>query len=182
MLQAAIEAIDGLVKTKENLTISTKVLDRLEALVHVSRASKAPDVKVTDVEIKTTQHGNVGVVTQVTAKTGDNAQYNTRITLAPNPGFRCTCPDLEKRHKACTHVALLQWSVGNESGFCPTCCKRTSTSSGRSGTSLKLCTPPSRYSPRTSQPKLGAPCRVPSRPWSPDQPLSGWPWWGPGPR
>jgi len=107
MLQAAIEAIDGLVKTKENLTISTKVLDRLEALVHVSRASKAPDVKVTDVEIKTTQHGNVGVVTQVTAKTGDNAQYNTRITLAPNPGFRCTCPDLEKRHKACKHVAAL---------------------------------------------------------------------------
>lgn len=108
LLQGAIDALNGLVKTKENLTIGTKVLDRLEALVHVSRAAKAPDVKVTDVVIKTeTLPGNVGVVTQVTAKTGDLAQYNTRITLSPKPGFRCTCPDLEKRHTACKHVAAL---------------------------------------------------------------------------
>lgn len=108
LLQGAIDALNGLVKTKENLTIGTKVLDRLEALVHVSRAAKAPDVKVTDVVIKTeTLPGNVGVVTQVTAKTGDLAQYNTRITLSPRPGFKCTCPDLEKRHMACKHVAAL---------------------------------------------------------------------------
>lgn len=108
LLQGAIDALNGLVKTKENLTIGTRVLDRLEALVHVSRAAKAPDVKVTDVAIKTeTLPGNVGVVTQVTAKTGDTAQYNTRITLSPKPGFKCTCPDLEKRHAACKHVAAL---------------------------------------------------------------------------
>ena len=108
LLQGAIDALNGLVKTKENLTVGTKVLDRLEALVHVSRAAKAPDVKVTDVVIATnTLPGNVGEVTQVTAKTGDFAQYNTRITLSPKPGFKCTCPDLEKRHTACKHVAAL---------------------------------------------------------------------------
>lgn len=107
-LQAATDAITGLVKTKGNLDTSTRVLNRLEALVHVSRASKAPSVKVTDVVIKTgTLPGNVGEITQVTAKTGDFAQYNTRITLAPRPGFKCTCPDLEKRHTACKHVAAL---------------------------------------------------------------------------
>ena len=107
LLQAAIDALNGLVKTRENLTGVTKVLDRLEALVHVSRAAKAPDVKVTDVVIKTsTLPGNVGEVTQVTAKTGDFAQYNTRITLS-KPGFKCTCPDLEKRQSVCKHVAAL---------------------------------------------------------------------------
>lgn len=108
LLQKATDALNGLAKTKENLEIATRVLDRLESMVHVSRAAKAPDVKVAEVSVSTmVLPTNVGVVTQVTAKTGDNGQYNTRITLAPRPGFRCTCPDLEKRKQACKHVAAL---------------------------------------------------------------------------
>ena len=107
-LQAATGAIQGLVKTKENLESCTRVLDRLESMVHVSRAAKAPDVKVANVTIQTRSlPGNIGEVVQVTAQTGDAGQYNTRVTFAPKNGFRCTCPDLERRHQACKHVAAL---------------------------------------------------------------------------
>lgn len=107
-LQTANAAIEGLQKTQESVVAGTKVLDRLESLVHVSRAEKAPDVKVADVKVTTiTLPGNTGAVTTFTAKTGDNGQYNTRISLAPKPGFKCTCPDLEKRRQACKHVAAL---------------------------------------------------------------------------
>lgn len=107
-LQAAGTCLNGLVQTVANLEEGTKVLNRLEALVHVSRAARAPDVKVTDVVIKTnTLPGNIGEVVQITACTGDFGQYFTRITLSPKPGFRCSCPDLEKRQHACKHVAAL---------------------------------------------------------------------------
>jgi hypothetical protein len=107
-LREADEAIERLVKTSENISASTKVLDRLEALVHVSRAAKAPDVKVTDVKVRTLRTSNeVGAVSHVTAKTGDTAQYGTRITFTPKAGFNCTCPDLEKRRLPCKHVAAL---------------------------------------------------------------------------
>ena len=65
-------------------------------------------MKIASVELTTLMFpGNVGVVAQITAKTGDTAQYNTRISLAPKPGFKCTCPDLKKRKQPCKHVAAL---------------------------------------------------------------------------
>lgn len=106
-LQAARDAIAGLVKTRERLDAGTKVLDRLESLVHISRARRAPDVSVTNVAIQTGTQSGVGVVVQVTANTGDFGQYNTRITFTPKAGYKCSCPDLAKRHVACKHVAAL---------------------------------------------------------------------------
>ena len=105
---AAISAVNGLSSTLRNLDSATVLLDRLESVIPSTRAQRAPTVKVVGVRVITnTLPGNEGIPVQVTAKTGDNGQYDSRITFHPKQGFNCTCPDLQQRRLACKHVAAL---------------------------------------------------------------------------
>lgn len=104
---AANAAVDVLTNTLRNLDSATVLLDRLESVIPSTRAQRAPSVKVVAVRISTVALPTEGIPVQVTAKTGDTGQYNSRITFHPKQGFNCSCPDLQQRKMACKHVAAL---------------------------------------------------------------------------
>jgi hypothetical protein len=107
-LQTASAVVANLTETLRNVEALNPLLDRLDHAIPSSRAQRAPNVKVNTVAIKTTVLPNgSGTPTQVSAKTGDQGQYDTRINLSPKQGFHCTCPDLQQRRLACKHVAAL---------------------------------------------------------------------------
>jgi hypothetical protein len=107
-LQAASDNLENLSATMRNLDAANTLLDRLDAAVPQSRAQRAPSVKVSKVQIKTTYLPNNGggIPVVATGITGEK-NYATRITFHPKQGFHCTCPDSMQRKVACKHVAAL---------------------------------------------------------------------------
>jgi hypothetical protein len=91
-----------------NTKAAITLLDRLDAAVPSSRAHRAPTVKVSGVQVKTTfiPNNGGGIPVVATAVTGEGG-YQTRITFHPKPAFHCTCPDFQQRKHACKHVAAL---------------------------------------------------------------------------
>lgn len=82
----------------EQITLANRLISKGEA----RRLGRTSDIRVTRADFD----GN-----RVTARViGTTGQYDTRITVRPTPGHRCTCPDWQKngpRVGPCKHVLRL---------------------------------------------------------------------------
>jgi len=107
-LQEASSSLANLNATMGNTKDAITLLDRLDAATPSSRAQRAPNVKVSGVQIKATfLPGNGGGIPVIATATTGEGGYQTRITFHPKQGFHCTCPDFQQRKHACKHVAAL---------------------------------------------------------------------------
>lgn len=89
------QQVSALEKARDLLT--GKLLPGVDKKV----SERSPGVSIRGMKIES-ENGDVKVINAATGTGG----YATRINLK-NPGFHCTCPDFEKRQRACKHVIAL---------------------------------------------------------------------------
>lgn len=78
-------------------------LTALATATNPARAARAATVPVSGLKLATFD----GAIVEVTAFTGENGKYATRISFLPRRAVACTCADATQRKVPCKHTAAV---------------------------------------------------------------------------
>lgn len=97
------QSLTAVTRFKDDLAGQVRLIDALIKAGEAKRLGRVTPIKASDVKF---DGKRIVAVTQ-----GTGGAYTTRITLAPQRGHLCTCPDWQRNSKAgggpCKHVLAL---------------------------------------------------------------------------